>query len=87
MSIPDLMMPEDLAAEPLHLQELKEGKTVRTERRFRRKDGTVVLTELTSKILPGGRLTISSYRSRLLEKMKMKNNAELTTYAIRNHLV
>ena len=31
--------------------------------------------------------TISSYRSRLLEKMRMKNNAELTTYAIRNHLV
>jgi len=31
--------------------------------------------------------TISSYRSRILEKMGMKNNAELTTYAIRNHLV
>jgi len=31
--------------------------------------------------------TISSYRSRILEKMGMKSNAELTTYAIRNHLV
>jgi two-component system invasion response regulator UvrY len=31
--------------------------------------------------------TISSYRSRILQKMGMKNNAELTTYAIRNHLV
>lgn len=31
--------------------------------------------------------TISTYRSRLLEKMKMKNNAELTLYAINNHLV
>jgi two-component system, NarL family, invasion response regulator UvrY len=31
--------------------------------------------------------TISTYRTRLLEKMGMKNNAELTHYAIRNGLV
>ena len=31
--------------------------------------------------------TISTYRSRILEKMEMKNNAELTYYAIKNHLV
>jgi DNA-binding NarL/FixJ family response regulator len=31
--------------------------------------------------------TVSTYRSRLLEKMKMTTNAELTTYAIRNNLV
>jgi DNA-binding NarL/FixJ family response regulator len=31
--------------------------------------------------------TVSTYRSRLLEKMKMTTNAELTTYAIRNGLV
>jgi two-component system invasion response regulator UvrY len=31
--------------------------------------------------------TISTYRFRILEKMKMKNNAELTHYAINNHLV
>jgi DNA-binding NarL/FixJ family response regulator len=31
--------------------------------------------------------TISMYRSRLLQKMKLKHNAELTHYAIRNHLV
>jgi two-component system invasion response regulator UvrY len=31
--------------------------------------------------------TISTYRSRLLEKMDMKNNAELTLYAINNALV
>jgi DNA-binding NarL/FixJ family response regulator len=31
--------------------------------------------------------TVSTYRSRILEKMKMKNNAELTYYAIRNRLV
>ena len=31
--------------------------------------------------------TISTYRSRLLEKMSLKNNAELTHYAIQNQLV
>jgi two-component system invasion response regulator UvrY len=31
--------------------------------------------------------TISTYRARLLEKMEMKSNAELTHYAIRNKLV
>ncbi|MBS4029352.1 MAG: response regulator transcription factor [Ignavibacteriales bacterium] len=31
--------------------------------------------------------TISTYRSRILEKMKMKSNAELTRYSIKNKLV
>ncbi len=31
--------------------------------------------------------TISTYRSRILEKMQLKNNAEMTNYAIRNNLV
>ncbi|MGE5893339.1 MAG: response regulator [bacterium] len=31
--------------------------------------------------------TISTYRTRILEKMNMKNNAELTHYAIQNRLI
>jgi DNA-binding NarL/FixJ family response regulator len=31
--------------------------------------------------------TISTYRSRILQKMNMNNNAELTNYAIKNRLV
>jgi two-component system invasion response regulator UvrY len=31
--------------------------------------------------------TISMYRSRLLQKMKLRHNADLTHYAIKNHLV
>lgn len=31
--------------------------------------------------------TVSVYRTRVLEKMKLKNNAQLTTYAVRNGLV
>ena len=31
--------------------------------------------------------TVSVYRARLLEKMKLKNNAELTHYALKHGLV
>jgi len=31
--------------------------------------------------------TVSTYRTRILEKMRMRNNAELTHYAIQNRLV
>ena len=31
--------------------------------------------------------TISTYRTRILDKMQMKNNAQLTHYTIQNHLV
>jgi DNA-binding NarL/FixJ family response regulator len=31
--------------------------------------------------------TVSVYRARILEKMRLKNNAELTHYAIKNQLV
>lgn len=31
--------------------------------------------------------TISTYRARILEKMNMKNNAQLTFYAVENHLI
>lgn len=31
--------------------------------------------------------TVSTYRSRILQKMDMKSNAEIITYAIKNHLV
>ncbi len=31
--------------------------------------------------------TISTYRSRILEKMRLKNNAQLMLYAIQNHLL
>ena len=31
--------------------------------------------------------TVSSYRARILEKMNLKNNAELIRYAIQNRLM
>jgi len=31
--------------------------------------------------------TVSTYRTRILEKMNLKTNADLTLYAVRNHLI
>lgn len=39
-----------------------------------------------AKLLELSDKTISTYRARLLEKMKMKSTAEIIRYAIRNHL-
>jgi two-component system invasion response regulator UvrY len=47
--------------------------------------GTTVKEIAANLCLSGN--TISTYRTRILEKMKMHTNAELTHYAISNHLV
>ena len=31
--------------------------------------------------------TISTYRSHIIDKMRMKNNAEITLYAVQNKLI
>ena len=43
-------------------------------------------TEIANKLCLSVK-TVSTYRSRVLEKMGMKTNADLTTYAIRNSLI
>jgi DNA-binding NarL/FixJ family response regulator len=44
------------------------------------------ITEIAGKLFLSVK-TISTYRSRILEKMRMKSNAELTHYALKNRLV
>jgi DNA-binding NarL/FixJ family response regulator len=44
------------------------------------------ITEIAEKLFLSVK-TISTYRSRILEKMRMKSNAELTHYAIKHGLV
>jgi DNA-binding NarL/FixJ family response regulator len=46
----------------------------------------VALTEIGDRLHVSVK-TISSYRARIMEKMQMKNNAELTRYAITNSLI
>ncbi len=46
----------------------------------------VPLTEIAQELCLSVK-TVATYRTRLLEKMNMRNNAELTLYAIRNQLI
>lgn len=56
MTIFDFLVEDDIAEQPLRLNELKEGKTVVTERVMKRKDGNFNHLEVTSKLLTDGRL-------------------------------
>jgi PAS domain S-box-containing protein len=54
----DFTLPEDVAKNPFHFDELKDGKAVITERPMKRRDGTITDIEVTAKQLPDGRLLI-----------------------------
>ncbi|HEX7904650.1 MAG TPA: PAS domain S-box protein, partial [Chitinophagaceae bacterium] len=55
MTIYDLTDPEDLKNNPFHFHEMSGERGARAERKMRRKDGTVVDTEVNAKFLPDGR--------------------------------
>lgn len=50
----DFFLEEDLKANPLKTDALKDGNTIRTERRIKRKNGTLIDVELTAKMLKDG---------------------------------
>lgn len=72
---------EDAAQGPRHaLLSDREFQTLRLIARGRK------LSEIAADMALSAK-TVSVYRARLLEKMRMKNNAELTRYALENRLV
>jgi PAS domain S-box-containing protein len=56
MRMDDLLQPEELDLRPLQYERLRVGESVLTERRMRRKDGSVVLAEISGCMLPDGKL-------------------------------
>ena len=54
INLKDLFLEEDIAQTPLRYDLLEQGKTIKTERRIKRKDGTIVFIEMNSKQLPDG---------------------------------
>ena len=55
-TIHDFITSEDIENNPFHMQELKDGKTVLTERVMRIKDGSNLHIEVNSRLLSDGRL-------------------------------
>ncbi len=56
MFTPDFIPPEDILAAPFRMKELRAGKAVLSERRVRRKDGTLFPVEIHARILSDGTL-------------------------------
>jgi PAS domain S-box-containing protein len=54
LNVADLVPPEDLAAAPIRFDRLQAGETVLTERRLRRKDGTLLPVEISGSMVSGG---------------------------------
>lgn len=54
----DFALAEDIAKNPWHFNELKNGKAVSAERPMRRKDGSIIDIEITAKQLKDGRLLV-----------------------------
>lgn len=55
MTIYDLAVQEDLEKDPFHFAEMMNNNVARTERRMRRKDGTLIDVEVTAKFISGER--------------------------------
>jgi PAS domain S-box-containing protein len=58
LSIADFFLEKDLKTNPLKIDSLKGGKTIRGERRIIRKDGTLIDVELSAKILKDGNMLL-----------------------------
>jgi PAS domain S-box-containing protein len=56
MRISDSLYNEDLATTPIKFLELRAGQTTLSERRLRRKDGSLVPVEISAKLLPDGHI-------------------------------
>jgi len=56
LNLRDVLLPEDVSITPLRTPELYAGQTVLSERRMRRKDGSIFPAEISVKRLADGRL-------------------------------
>lgn len=56
VAVTTLIPPEDLAVQPIRMDALRQGKTIVTERRLRRKDGSLLTAEITTRMLPAGHM-------------------------------
>jgi len=58
MTIYDLVLKEDLEKNPFQFKEMTKGEPVMSERPMRKKDGTIILTEINAKFLKDERMLV-----------------------------
>lgn len=70
LRIQDLIHPEDLATQPIPFDALHAGNPVLVERRLRRKDGSLILVEISAKMLDNG--LIQGFVRDITERKRME---------------
>jgi PAS domain S-box-containing protein len=82
LSLPDILFPEDLADNPIKLSELKLGHTIRNERRLKRKNGTPVDMDVSTKLMEDGRMIMFGHdisESKNAAKLIIESEAKYRT--------
>jgi PAS domain S-box-containing protein len=81
----DLVDPTDVLTGPLRIDEMRAGKTVVTERRMVRKDGTVVPVEISGRMTASGHLQaiVRDISDRMAAESALRESAELLTQSQR----
>ncbi len=83
MNVKDLVPAEDLAANPIRFDELREGKTLLKERRLLRKDGSLIPVEISGKMIQEG--VLQGIIRNISERKRME--AALHSYIDRLRLI
>lgn len=78
LNIKDIVPSEDLIENPIRFDDLRAGKTVLSERRLRRKDGTLIWVEVSGRMIQDGILQaiIRDVTRRKLAEEKLRQNEE-----------
>ncbi len=82
LSMADLIPAEDLAHDPLYLDDLRAGKTALKERRLRTKDGRLLPVEISARMLSDGSL-LGMVRD-ITERKRVEQNITLMNFALDN---
>ncbi len=81
MALGSILLPEDLLENPVRYDVLQNGKSTVKQRRMKKKDGTIVETEVRSQQLPDGRF-LSVIRD-LTERIKTEQELDASYKSIR----
>ncbi len=84
MGLTDILTNEDVSINPVQYDVLEKGNSTIKQRKMRRKDGSIVVTEVNSKMLPDGRFLsmIRNLTDRIEAQEQIEKEKELSDHII-----